>query len=254
MAAKKTPKHDPVTDPPESLQNHQFFGLTLDPEQEAFRDAIWSPDALIVFCDAAAGTGKTTVAVMTAELLYQYKRYDGIVYVTAPVQESRIGFLPGTVQEKTLIYAEPFYQAAIRAGINPYVSIRTDAMFQKDVMAYIDCVPHNYLRGCTFENKVVIIDEAQNYQFEELKKTLTRVTDNCKTIVIGHTGQIDINHRRSPFARYTLAPPSDPSSAFERYINHFRGEPYARICQLSTNHRGLVAYHADQLDINDKGE
>lgn len=243
MAAKKTPKHDPVTDPPESLQNHQFFGLTLDPEQEAFRDAIWSRDKLIVFCNAAAGTGKTTVAVMTAELLYQYHRYEGIVYVTAPVQEDRIGFLPGTAQEKTLIYAEPFFQAAIRAGINPYTAIRTDAAWQKDFTAYIECVPHNYLRGTTFENKVIIIDEAQNYTLPDLKKTLTRVCDSCKTIVIGHVGQTDLETRK-----LTRIP---HFSAFERYISHFQEEPYAAVCELSTNHRGVVALKADQLSSED---
>lgn len=85
---------------PQSLDDHPFFGLTIDEEQRAFRDAIWSKDKLIVFADAKAGSGKTTIAVMTAELLYRYHRYDGIVYVTAPVQENKIGFLPGTAQEK----------------------------------------------------------------------------------------------------------------------------------------------------------
>ena len=48
--------------PPETLENNPFFGLKLDDEQKAFRDAIWNKDKLIVFCNARAGTGKTTIA------------------------------------------------------------------------------------------------------------------------------------------------------------------------------------------------
>jgi phosphate starvation-inducible protein PhoH and related proteins len=220
---------------PETLAEHPFFGLHLDEEQTTFRDAIWDPEKLIVFCNARAGTGKTTIAVMTAELLYRYHRYDGILYITAPVQEGKIGFLPGSAQEKVSPYSEPFYEAALKANINPYTAIRQESMMnQKEDTAYIDCVSHNYLRGCTFENKVVIIDEAQNYYVDELKKTITRVSDNCKTIVIGHTGQIDLYHNPG-------------NSGFARYVEHFANEPYAQICTLTHNYRGKVSTHADLL-------
>ena len=221
--------------PPATLNDHPFFGMKLDGEQIAFRDAIWSPDKLIVFCNARAGTGKTTIAVMTAELLYRHGRYDGIVYISAPVQEGRIGFLPGSAQDKIAVYSEPFYQAALKAGINPYTAIRQDSIqSQKDGLAYIDCISHNYLRGCNFENKVVICDEAQNYYTDELKKTLTRASDSCKLIVIGHTGQIDLYKHPE-------------NSGFARYIEHFSGQPYAAVCQLTHNYRGAVSTHADAL-------
>ena len=63
---------------PVTLEQHPFYGLQLDDEQKIFRDAIWSPDNDIVFCDAMAGCGKTLIAVATANLLVQYGRYDGI--------------------------------------------------------------------------------------------------------------------------------------------------------------------------------
>lgn len=72
---------------PENLTNHPFYGLSLDPEQEHFRDCIYSNDYDIVFCNARAGTGKTLVAVGTANLLVKYGSYDGIVYISAPCQE-----------------------------------------------------------------------------------------------------------------------------------------------------------------------
>lgn len=222
---------------PDILDDRPFFGMQLDEEQLAFRDAIWSKDKLIVLCNAKAGTGKTTIAVMTAQLLYLSGRYDGIVYITAPVQEERIGFLPGTAQDKTLVYCEPFYAAAEKANINIYTAVKQEQdplTAQKYGTAYIDCRSHNYLRGVTFENKVVIIEEAQNYYLDELKKTLTRVSDSCKTVVIGHTGQCDI-----------LKHPEN--AGFSRCLNLFRDKPFAAVCELNHNYRGIVSATADEL-------
>jgi len=102
----------------------------------------------------------------------------------------------------------------------------------KNGTAYIQCLSHNYLRGTNFENKVVIIEEAQNYYFDELKKVLTRVHDTCKVIVIGHTGQIDLIHRSE-------------RSGFSYYLNHFRNVEWAQICTLSKNYRGIISQWAD---------
>lgn len=224
------------TNPPETLDNHIFYGMILDEDQKKFRDAIWNPEKLIVFCNAKAGTGKTQIAVMTAQLLYDYHRYEGIVYITAPVQEARIGFLPGTSQEKIAVYNEPFCQAALKANISFERAIYDDGYNEKTGSAYIQCVSHNFLRGCNFENKVVIIDEAQNFYVDELKKVLTRMHDNCKVVVIGHTGQNDLLHKPE-------------RSGFDAYIKHFENEPYAAVCTLTHNHRGVVANHADDLVI-----
>lgn len=59
---------------PITLADHPFYGLRLDEQQKAFRDAIWSKEKLIVFCNAKAGTGKTLIATATANLLYEYGR------------------------------------------------------------------------------------------------------------------------------------------------------------------------------------
>lgn len=230
--SKKTQKNNEYSNPPQTLDDHMFFGMKLDEEQKIYRNAIWSPDKLIVFCDAKAGSGKTQIAVMTAELLYKYGRYEGIVYITAPVQEGKLGFLPGTVQEKLEVYNEPFYQAALKADIDTQHAFFGDAESEKSGSAYIECLSHNYLRGCNFENKVVIIDEAQNFYKDELKKVLTRMHDTCKVIVIGHTGQIDLYHHPE-------------NSGFAPYIKHFQDVEWAQICQLTNNYRGKISNHAD---------
>lgn len=235
MAAKKKIQTECYGDPPKTLEDHPFYGLQLDDEQKIFRDAIWNSENLIVFCNAKAGTGKSLIAVATANLLVQYGLYDGIVYFVSPVQEEKSGYLPGDADSKTKVYTSPLYDALYKLDINPNTTVNQESIMNlKNGTGYIDCVSHLWLRGCNLENKVVIVEESQNFYKDELKKVLTRVADNSKTIVIGHTGQCDLYH-------------NPENSGFAPYVEHFRHEPYAQICTLSTNHRGVVSTHADEL-------
>lgn len=235
MAAKKSVKTNDYGEAPKSLNAHPFYGFELDNEQKAFRDAIWDTENLIVFCDSKAGSGKTFIAVATANLLVQYGLYDGIVYVVSPVQEEKSGFLPGDADSKTKVYTAPLYDALYKLNINPYTAVNQESITnQKNGTGYIDCVSHLWLRGCNLENKVVIVEESQNFYKDELKKVLTRIADTSKTIVIGHTGQCDLYHYPE-------------RSGFAPYVEHFRNEPYAQICTLTKNYRGVVSTHADEL-------
>ena len=136
--AKSNSKQINKMDAPKDLTDHPFYGLVLDDEQKIFRDAIWSEDKLIVFCNAKAGTGKTLIATATADLLVQYGRYDGIVYISSPTQEGKLGFLPGEVAEKTAVYSEPFLEALIKLNINPNTAINDESMVnQKNGTGYI---------------------------------------------------------------------------------------------------------------------
>ena len=87
-------------------------------------------------------------------------------------------------------------------------------------------------RGTNLDNAIIIIEECQNYEFSLLKKTLTRIGENTKTIVIGHTGQIDLNNPKH--------------SGFEKYINHFSKHEKCAVCELHTNHRSWVSQWADE--------
>ena len=107
-----------------------FYDMTLDAEQEAFVKAIKDKTKTIVFCDAPAGTGKTTLAMGAANLLYQDKRnnLEGIVYIVSPYGEGKQGYLPGSITEKSEVYYEPAYQAMIEVNMNPYTDVCSDAM------------------------------------------------------------------------------------------------------------------------------
>ena len=235
MANKKTSGDMCCGKPPKTLDEHPFYGVSLDKEQIDFANAIWNPQNLIVCCDSKAGTGKTLIAVGVANMLVQYGLYDGIVYIVSPVQEEKSGFLPGDADSKTRVYTAPLYDALYKLNINPNTAVNQESiMNQKNGTGYIDCISHLWLRGCNLENKVVIVEESQNCYADELKKILTRISDTSKTIVIGHRNQCDLF--RHP-----------ERSGFVPYIEHFRNEPYAQICELRTNHRGVVSTHADEL-------
>jgi predicted ribonuclease YlaK len=217
------------------LPKNMFYHMTLDEDQIAFVEAIKNPEKTIIFCDAPAGTGKTTLAMGAAQILVQDKRneLEGIVYIVSPYGEQKQGYLPGSITEKSEVYYEPAYQAMIEVGMNPNVDVYSESMVaKKKGEAYVKMLTHTYLRGTNLRNKVVILDESQNYTVPELKKVLTRCHDSCKVIVIGHTGQIDIRS----------------GSGFARYLEHFQGHEKCAVCKLTTNHRGWLSTYADMLE------
>ena len=223
-----------IKDAPATLDNNQFYGIQLDDEQRVFRDAVWNKDIDIIFVNSRAGTGKTTVATGVANLLVQYGRYDGIVYIMSPYGERKQGWLPGTLTEKSSVYFEAFYQALVECGINPNTAINDESLVnQKNGTGYITCITDTFLRGTNLNNAVVIIDEAQNYTTDQLKKTLTRIGSNSKVIVMGHDLQCDLD--------------KPETSGFARYIEHFKNKDRCAVCELHTNHRGWISQWADEL-------
>ena len=217
------------------LPKNVFYDMILDEEQIAFVNAIKDQKKTIIFCDAPAGTGKTTLAMGAAKILVQDKRneLEGIVYIVSPYGEQKQGYLPGSITEKSEVYYEPAYQAMLEVDMNPNVDVCNESMTSKKKgEAYVKLLTHTYLRGTNLQKKVVILDESQNYTVAELKKVLTRCHDSCKVIVIGHTGQIDIRG----------------GSGFARYLEHFQGQEKCAVCKLTTNHRGWLSTYADTLE------
>ena len=234
MAKKRNENYN---DPPKDLQGHIFFGMTLDPDQEKFRDAIWNPEIDIVFCDAKAGSGKTTIAVATSILMVDYHLYDDIVYVMHSVGDAQ-GFLPGTISEKSSVWFEPLYQALIAADKNPVQIVSNSSMTsQKEGTTVVTAITDSYLRGSNIgagKKTVLIIDEAQNFDEFSLRKVLTRACEGTKVIVIGHQLQCDLHKSQR--------------SGFAPCMRHFTEtyDPRVAVCELKTNHRSFVANKADE--------
>lgn len=220
-------------------ENNLLFGFAprLTEEQREYVDAIF--DYQLVMVNAKAGTGKTTLAVACAKLFKQ-----PLTYIFNPVQESAMGFRPGTQSEKESIYHQPLIDALLEINENPAQCVYNEEALvneairrkvsMKRVMDSIWCYPKTplFLRGTNLKDMTIIIDECQNFTVQELRKIFTRVHDSCKVICIGHSGQIDI-----PAAK----------SGFVPYMEHFRGQPYCKILTLSKNFRGELANWADSF-------
>ena len=226
---------------PKTLDNHIFYGLNLDEYQRKFRDAIWNPEKIAVICNSRAGTGKSLIALATANLLYHYGLYNGIVYIVSPVMEQRQGFLPGNETDKNAPYMPPLVAALLSIGLDPskVIDDENNIMALKRGDAYIKFTADTFLRGTNFENKVVIIEEAQNFYADLLKKTLTRIHDNCKVIIIGHDKQCDLVKKPE-------------RSGFTRYLEAFKedNDPRVEICELKKNYRGWFSTFCDDVNID----
>jgi phosphate starvation-inducible protein PhoH and related proteins len=146
----------------------------------------------MVFGIGPAGTGKTYLAVAMAAAALLAKKVSRIVLVRPAVEAGeRLGFLPGTLQEKVDPYLRPLYDALYDL-IEPE---RVDKMLERNV---IEVAPLAFMRGRTLNDAFIIMDEAQNTTSEQMKMFLTRMGNNAKAVITGDITQIDLpNPRKS---------------------------------------------------------
>jgi phosphate starvation-inducible PhoH-like protein len=144
-------------------------------------------DTKMVFVDGPAGSGKSFLSVYAALQMLQKKQVSQIVYIRSIVESASksIGALPGFVSDKF----EPF-KGPIIEKLDELVSSKVGGELMNN--GYIKCIPVNYVRGLTFRDSIVIVDESQNLTFQELTTILTRFGENSKYIVIGDSFQSDI--------------------------------------------------------------
>jgi phosphate starvation-inducible protein PhoH and related proteins len=158
--------------------------------QRRYVEAIEQHD--MVFGVGPAGTGKTYLAVAMAVAAVIAKRVSRIVLVRPAVEAGeRLGFLPGTLQEKVDPYLRPLYDALYDL-LDPE---KVEKMLEKNV---IEVAPLAFMRGRTLNDGFIIMDEAQNTTIEQMKMFLTRMGNNSKAVITGDITQIDLpNPRKS---------------------------------------------------------
>jgi len=160
------------------------------PNQRRYVEAIEQSD--MTFGLGPAGTGKTYLAVAMAASALMAKKVSRIVLVRPAVEAGeRLGFLPGTLQEKVDPYLRPLYDALYDL-LDP---AKVDKMLETNV---IEIAPLAFMRGRTLNDAFIIMDEAQNTTPEQMKMFLTRMGNNAKVVVTGDLTQIDLpNPKRS---------------------------------------------------------
>ncbi|HYL12378.1 MAG TPA: PhoH family protein [Terriglobales bacterium] len=184
-----------VADPKASLRGlaeagkQRSFGgrRTVQPKsinQRRYLEAIEKHD--MVFGIGPAGTGKTYLAVAMAISALLAKRVNRIILARPAVEAGeRLGFLPGTLQEKIDPYLRPLYDA-LYDMLDPE---KVDRYLEKNV---IEIAPIAFMRGRTLNDSFVILDEAQNTTSEQMKMFVTRLGFNSKAVITGDITQIDL--------------------------------------------------------------
>ena len=152
--------------------------------QRRYLEAIEKND--MVFGIGPAGTGKTYLAVAMAISALLNKRVNRIILARPAVEAGeRLGFLPGTLQEKVDPYLRPLYDA-LYDMLEPE---KVDRYLEKNI---IEIAPIAFMRGRTLNDAFVILDEAQNTTSEQMKMFVTRLGFNSKAVITGDITQIDL--------------------------------------------------------------
>src|SRR6201987_2869897 len=171
----------------ESGKQRSFGKKVIAPKtmmQRRYVDAIERQD--LVFGLGPAGTGKTYLAVAMAVSALVAKRVSRIILVRPAVEAGeRLGFLPGSLQEKVDPYLRPLYDALYDL-LDP---AKVDKLLESNV---IEVAPLAFMRGRTLNDAFIIMDEAQNTTTEQMKMFVTRLGNNSKAVITGDLTQIDL--------------------------------------------------------------
>src|SRR5882757_561645 len=195
------------------------------PNQRKYVEAIEQAD--MTFGLGPAGTGKTYLAVAMAVSALVAKKVSRIILVRPAVEAGeRLGFLPGTLQEKIDPYLRPLYDALY----DLLEQDRVDKMLERNV---IEVAPLAFMRGRTLNDAFIIMDEAQNTTSEQMKMFLTRLGNNSKAVITGDVTQIDL--------------PNPKKSGLVEAIEILRGVDGIRFCHFEDG--DVVRHHLVQRVI-----
>jgi len=168
---------------------------TFDPlteNQKRFFD-LYKRQEYFVALHGVAGTGKTFIALYKAleEVLDKNNPFQKIIIVRSAVQSRDIGHLPGDIDDKMEIYRQPYVQ------ICDTLFGRKDAYQRLEEQGHIEFISTSFIRGMSFDDAIIIVDEMQNLTFEEIDTVMTRVGYRSKIIWCGDYRQTDLNKRKN---------------------------------------------------------
>jgi phosphate starvation-inducible PhoH-like protein len=192
MSRKKPQTTDSIELPNPLKTKFVVRGKKLTEKQIRFLDLCLDEETKVVFVSGPAGSTKTYMAVMSALRLLQKDESLDLLYVRTAIEsaDKGLGALPGTLEDKINPYMAPL-EDKLQELLPSTNTLKTELISSGRVQA----MPINFLRGASWNNKIVIADESQNFSFKELVTLITRIGENSKLFVCGDPMQSDINGR-----------------------------------------------------------
>ena len=180
------PHTDDVYRPKRIPKNPIKFKIQLNDEQKQAKAEIL--ENTITLLAGQAGSGKTLLACNVALDGLFRRIYDKVIITRPTVSKEEIGFLPGDLREKMDPWVQPIYQNMFLL----YDKSKVERYIEK---SEIEIVPVSFMRGRTFVNSIVIVDEAQNVTHDQMEMIVTRLGKGSKMIVCGDTHQVDLKKK-----------------------------------------------------------
>ena len=145
---------------------------------------------IITIVTGKPGTGKTLLAVVSGLREFSMKKYSKMIFTRPCVEANHenLGFLPGGLNEKISPYMYPIFDF-----LSDYLSTKQIEEYMKEEK--IKTFPLAFMRGCTFKNAFILLDESQNTTIEQMRMFLTRIGENCKVVITGDPYQTDIKDK-----------------------------------------------------------
>jgi phosphate starvation-inducible PhoH-like protein len=190
------------------------FQLQLNEEQKQAKALI--VENPVVVLKGMAGSGKTLVAVQAALDMLFSKEVEKIVITRPTVSKEELGFLPGDLKEKMDPWLAPIYH-------NLYMLYGKEKVDKEIEYGNIEIVPFAFMRGRTFVDSFVIVDEAQNVTHDQMETVLGRLGKNSKMVICGDLAQIDLKVKKETGFSFL--------SRIEEQVKGFR------VFSLLANHR-----------------
>lgn len=197
MRQKNKPdKSEKITQRDKIKENLTLKEFPWTQKQKEFIQLALDKDTKIIFVNGPAGTSKTLVSTYASLTMLNQKRVSDVMYIRAAVEssDSKLGFLPGTADEKIHYYAIPFLdkldELLPKADVDKLVKEQRVGIF-----------PVGFTRGLNWNAKSVIVDEAQNLTQKELITILTRLGKFSKCFVLADPMQSDINGKSGAFEK-----------------------------------------------------
>lgn len=177
--------------------NIKNFNLTN--KQKSFAQIAFDKNTKIIFINGPAGSSKTFLAVYCALHMLNMNPRSELKYIRTIAEsgERALGSLPGTVDEKFNPFMMPLYDK-----LDELLPLPQSKYLETN--GFIEALPINFLRGASWNDKIIIADESQNYSTKELVTLLTRIGENTKMFICGDAMQSDIGNKSGFMKVYEL--------------------------------------------------